>query len=118
MHAALGERIAVATAIHCVGELLRGTVFLIGGALEQMGAGCPGGEQSTETLMNKILQWTEVVERTDLPMPRQVVTVVFEGRDPVAGPGRASPRQRTASDDVRTRGHRRLRRPGRRTGNV
>ncbi|MEU0924629.1 hypothetical protein [Streptomyces malaysiensis] len=84
----LAERISTATAIYGGHELLRGTVFLIGGALEQIGAGRPGGEQIaekfTKTLLNKVAQWAEVVEPADLPMVRQVVTVAFEGRDPVA----------------------------------
>ncbi|MCQ8835814.1 hypothetical protein [Streptomyces malaysiensis] len=91
----LAERIATATAAYGAGELLRGTVFLISGALEQIGAGHPGGEQFaakfTKTLMNKILHWAEVVEPTDLPMVRQVVTVAFEGRDPVAWRDQAGP---------------------------
>lgn len=94
---ALSERIAVATAAYGVGELLRGTVFLIGGAIEQIGAGRPGGEQLverfTETLMDKVGQWaeTEVVEEADLPVVRQVVGVAFEGRDPVAWRDQAGP---------------------------
>lgn len=92
---ALSERIAAATAIYGTGELLRGTVFLIGGALVQIGAGRPDGqriaERFTKTLMGKVVRWAEVVELSDLPMVRQVVMVVFEGRDPVAWRDQAGP---------------------------
>src|SRR5690348_1430738 len=87
----LSERIAAATAIYGRGELLRGTVFLIDGALSQIGAGRPGSEQSeqfaerfTQTLLDKVSQWAGLVEPTDFPMVRQVVKAAFERRDPVA----------------------------------
>ncbi|WP_158795169.1 hypothetical protein [Streptomyces sp. NRRL S-337] len=94
---ALSERIEAATAIYGVGELLRGTVFLIGGALVQVGAGTTGGERIaekfTKTLMDKVVQLaeSEFVEDTDLPMVRQVVTVALQGRDPVAWRDQAGP---------------------------
>ncbi|MEU7205370.1 hypothetical protein [Streptomyces sp. NPDC045470] len=86
---ALGERIAAATATHGTGELLRGTIVLLCGALDQIGAGRPGGEQFAQrfidTLMNKIVrQWSGYVEPSDLPMVRHVVAVAFAGRDAVA----------------------------------
>lgn len=91
----LTERIAAATAIYGAGELLRGTVLLISGALGQMGASSTGGERFAErftgTLMDKVGQWAEFVEPADLPMVRQVVRVVFEGRDPVAWRDQAGP---------------------------
>ncbi|WP_269859677.1 hypothetical protein [Streptomyces sp. RPT161] len=92
----LAERIAAAPAIYGTGEL-RGTVALICGAMDQIGAGRLGGEdlgdRLTATLMDKVGQWaeTEMVERSDLPMVRQVVRVVFEGRDPVAWRDQAGP---------------------------
>ncbi|WP_372407352.1 hypothetical protein [Streptomyces luteireticuli] len=92
---ALAERIAAATALYGMGELLRGTVLLICGALEQIRVGRPGDEQFTEkftkTLMDKIGRWAEFVEETDLPMVRQVVRVTFEGHDPVAWRDQAGP---------------------------
>ncbi|WP_030019365.1 hypothetical protein [Streptomyces monomycini] len=92
----LSERIAAATAIYGTEELLRGTVLLMDGALTQIGAGRPGGEQFaerfTQTLMNKVVtRWSEIVERSDLPMLRQVVTASFAGRDPVAWRDQAGP---------------------------
>ncbi|WP_435192389.1 hypothetical protein [Streptomyces sp. bgisy126] len=93
----LGERIAAATALYGTVELLRGTVFLIDGALHQIGAGRPGGEEFTErfttTLMDRLGQWakTEMVEQADLPMVRQVVKTVFEGHDSVTWRDRAGP---------------------------
>ncbi|MGW7517849.1 hypothetical protein ACWGJ2_19900 [Streptomyces sp. NPDC054796] len=92
---ALSERIAAATALYGAGELLRGTVFLIAGALDQIGAGRPGGEQIAERLttilMDKVGQWEGGVEPSDLPMVRQVVKIAFEGRDPVAWRDEAGP---------------------------
>ncbi|MEU7151154.1 hypothetical protein AB0B15_24485 [Streptomyces sp. NPDC045456] len=93
---ALGERIAAATATHGTGELLRGTIVLLCGALDQIGAGRPGGEQFAQrfidTLMNKIVrQWSGYVEPSDLPMVRHVVAVAFEGRDAVAWREQAGP---------------------------
>ncbi|MFE7128932.1 hypothetical protein [Streptomyces sp. NPDC057617] len=93
----LAEHIAAATALYGSTELLRGTVFLIGGALVQIGAGQDGGqafaEKFTKTLTGKIDRWaeTEFVESADLPMVRQVVTVAFEGGDPVAWRDQAGP---------------------------
>ncbi|MFI6688025.1 hypothetical protein [Streptomyces sp. NPDC050485] len=91
----LSERIAAATALYGTGELLRGTVLLIDGALNQIGAGRPGGEQFTErftqVLLDKVSQWDEVVEPTDFPMVRHVVKAAFEGRDPVAWRDQAGP---------------------------
>ncbi|MEU1667115.1 hypothetical protein ABZ547_26655 [Streptomyces sparsogenes] len=91
----LTKRIAAATAIYGTGELLRGTAFLIGGALEQIGAGRPGSrqiaEKFTKTLMDKVVQWAAVLEPSDLPMVRRVVTVTFAGRDPVAWRDQAGP---------------------------
>ena len=93
----LSRRITAATAIHSADELHRGTVLLLGSALGQIGAGSPAGrrnaERFTSTLMTKVGQWagTEAVERSDLPMVRQAVTVAFEGRDPVAWRDRAGP---------------------------
>ena len=77
----LSERIAAATA---------------GGALQQIGAGQPGGEQFSErfieTLMRKIVQrWDAIVEASDLPMVRQVVTCAFAGHNAVAWRGQAGP---------------------------
>ncbi|MCX4967022.1 hypothetical protein [Streptomyces sp. NBC_00654] len=118
----LSRSITAATAIHSADELHRGTVLLLGSALGQIGAGSPAGrrnaERFTSTLMTKVGQWagTEAVERSDLPMVRQAVTVAFEGRDPVAWRDRATgPRQRTTRDDLRTRIDRGLRGPDRRT---
>ncbi|MFH8993057.1 hypothetical protein [Streptomyces sp. NPDC017940] len=86
---ALADRIAKATALYGTDEVARGTVALIGGAVDLLGAGRPGGAGFTERfidkLMNKIVkQWPEQVDAADLPMVRQVVTVAFEDRDPVA----------------------------------
>ena len=68
---------------------------MIGGALEQIGAGRLGGtyfaEQFTKTLMGKVGRWAEVVEPSDLLMVRQVVTIGFEGHDPVAWREQAGP---------------------------
>ncbi|MGW7518083.1 hypothetical protein ACWGJ2_21100 [Streptomyces sp. NPDC054796] len=84
---ALSERIAAAMALYGAGELRRGTVFLIAGALDQIGAGHPGGEQIAErfttTLMDKVSQGEGVVEPSDLPMVRQVVKIALEEGDPV-----------------------------------
>ncbi|MEU7162224.1 hypothetical protein AB0A98_38285 [Streptomyces chrestomyceticus] len=91
----LSERIAAATALYGTRELLRGTVLLIDGALNQIGAGQSAGKQFaerfTKKLMDKVVQWAEVVDRADLPMVRQVVEVAFEGRDPVAWRDQAGP---------------------------
>ncbi|MEU2873765.1 hypothetical protein ABZ769_31950 [Streptomyces olivoreticuli] len=91
----LTERIAAATTLYGTDELLRGTVLLVGGALEQLSADGPGGrqfaEEFTETLMDKVGQWAEFVAPADLPMVRQVVTAVFDGRDPVAWRDQAGP---------------------------
>jgi hypothetical protein len=51
---------------------------LISGALDQIGAGRPGGKQFAEkfinTLVNKIVgQWSDYIEPSDLPMVRQTV---------------------------------------------
>ncbi|WP_269857018.1 hypothetical protein [Streptomyces sp. RPT161] len=67
-----------------------GTVFLIGSALQRIGAGSPDGtqlaERFTKTLMDKVGQWakTEMVEPADLPMVREVVKTVFDEHGPVA----------------------------------
>ncbi|MCX4851961.1 hypothetical protein [Streptomyces sp. NBC_00893] len=91
----MSKRIAAATSLYGAGEMLRGTVFLICGALTQIGAGSPHGRQIadrfTEKLMDKVGQWAEVVEPADVPMVRQVVEVAFEGRDPVAWRDQAGP---------------------------
>ncbi|MGW8697683.1 hypothetical protein ACWGOK_12285 [Streptomyces eurythermus] len=92
---ALSERIAAATALYGAGELSRGTVWLIGGALRLVGGGRLGGEgfaeRFTQTLMDKVGQWGDVVEPSDLPIVRQVVTAVFDGHDPVAWRDQAGP---------------------------
>ncbi|GHE14831.1 hypothetical protein [Streptomyces alanosinicus] len=91
----LSERIAAATALYGRVELLRGTVFLIDGALHQIGASRPGNEQFaerfTQTLWDKVSKWAGLVEPTDFPMVRQVVKDAFEGRDPVAWRDLAGP---------------------------
>ncbi|MFB7190997.1 hypothetical protein ACFC0C_36230 [Streptomyces sp. NPDC056178] len=62
-------------------------MFLIGGALEQIGGGRLGDERFTErftdTLMTKMSQWSGVAEPSDLPMVRQTVGIVLERRAPV-----------------------------------
>ncbi|MFI9423362.1 hypothetical protein ACIG54_07325 [Streptomyces achromogenes] len=92
---ALSERVATAAALYGAGELSRGTLWLIGSALHLVGGGRLGGEgfaeQFTRTLMDKIGQWGDVVEPSDLPMVRRVVTAVFDGRDPVAWRDSAGP---------------------------
>ncbi|MFB6716141.1 MULTISPECIES: hypothetical protein [unclassified Streptomyces] len=69
------------------GSVSGGTVFLIGGALEQIGGGRLGDEGFTErftdTLMTKMSQWSGGVEPSDLPMVRQTVGIVLEARAPV-----------------------------------
>ncbi|MEV6809691.1 hypothetical protein [Streptomyces sp. NPDC051132] len=92
---ARSERIAAATALYGAGELSRGTVWLIGGALHLVGSGHLGGEgfaeRFTTTLMDKIGQWDDVLEPSDLPMVRRVVTAVLDGHDPVAWRDQAGP---------------------------
>ncbi|PKV82733.1 hypothetical protein [Streptomyces sp. TLI_146] len=91
----LSKRITAATALYGTGELLRGTVFLIAGALDQIGAGQPGREdfveRFTDKLMDRIAQRHEVVDPADLPMVLQIVRVAFDGNDPVAWREQAGP---------------------------
>ncbi|MGW3199170.1 hypothetical protein ACWDBD_32315 [Streptomyces sp. NPDC001118] len=91
----LSQRIEAATALYGPGELLRGTVFLIDGALQQIGTGRAEGQRLADrfiiTLLGKVAQWEGLVERTDFPIVRQVVQVSFEGGDPVTWRDQASP---------------------------
>ncbi|MGK5531543.1 hypothetical protein [Streptomyces sp. URMC 129] len=86
--AAFASRIAAATVLYGEGELARGTVFLLGGALTALIVDADGSEVEqfhtsfTETLMTKLARYD--VEPGDLSMVRQVVTAALEGRDPVA----------------------------------
>ncbi|MBY8889288.1 hypothetical protein K7472_31260 [Streptomyces sp. PTM05] len=91
----MSERIAAAAATYGVEQLLRGTVFLIGGALDQIGTGGPDGRRIaarfTDVLMAKAAQWEGLADLTDFPMVRRVIGVAFEGRDPVAWRDQAGP---------------------------
>lgn len=84
----LSRRIADATALYGASELLRGTLFLMDGALHRIGAGQPGraafAEKFTNTLIGKLRRWDGLVESADLPMVAQAVRVSFDDGDPVA----------------------------------